>query len=70
MLGPFADEHVEGLGDSELDAFERLLDEADHDIYAWVTEQSPAPAAFDNALLAQIRAFRFRAHAARAGRSA
>ncbi len=70
VLGPFADEHVERLGDSDLDDFERLLDQTDHDIYAWITEQTPPPAAFDNALLAQIRAFRFRAHAARAGRDA
>ena len=70
MLGPFADEHVGRLGESDLDAFEQLLDQSDHDIYAWITGQAAAPALYDTALLAQIRAFRFRAHAARAGRSA
>ena len=32
ILGPFADRHVSNVSDAELDLFEALLEQADHDI--------------------------------------
>ena len=57
ILGPFADSHVRNLSEAELDAFERLLDLPDHDVYAWIVGADPAPPEHDTSLLARIRAF-------------
>lgn len=43
ILGPFAAKHVPNMSDDELAAFEKILDELDVDIYAWVTKQKPIP---------------------------
>ncbi|MFN3614232.1 MAG: succinate dehydrogenase assembly factor 2 [Rubrimonas sp.] len=37
LLGSYADGPMADLGCSELDAFEALLDENDHDLYAWLS---------------------------------
>ena len=65
ILGPFADHHVAKLSPAQLDAFEVLLDQPDHDLYAWIIGQAPAPAAFDGEVLDLIRDFRFIARTAR-----
>lgn len=37
ILGPWADEQVAGLDAAELDRYEALLGENDHDLYQWIT---------------------------------
>jgi len=59
ILGGFADRRLAGLDESGVDAFERLLDAQDQDVYAWITEQAPPPPEHDTLTLALIRAFRF-----------
>jgi antitoxin CptB len=59
ILGGFADRHLAGLDETGLDAFARLLDAPDQDVYEWVTELAPAPREHDTPVLASIRAFRF-----------
>ena len=66
ILGPFADAHLEGLDEADLDHFEVLLDQPDHDLYAWIVGQADPPQAFDVPVLALIRQFRFDARLARA----
>ena len=56
ILGPFADAALPGLGAVGLEQFERLLDENDHDVYAWIVGAAPAPAEFDNEVMAALRA--------------
>ena len=58
ILGPFADSHVESMTPAQLERFERLLDEPDRDLYAWVTGTAPTPPAFDDDIMARLRAFR------------
>ena len=58
ILGPFADRHAASMTPAQLDRFERLLDEPDHDLYAWVTGAAPTPPAFDDDIMARLRAFR------------
>lgn len=58
ILGPFADRHVRAMTDGELDRFESLLEQSDHDIYGWIMGSLPIPAAFDDDLMARLRAFR------------
>jgi antitoxin CptB len=58
ILGRFADRKLAGLDEAGLDAFERLLEAPDQDVYEWITEQAAAPAEYDTPTLALIRAFR------------
>ena len=58
ILGPFADERLAGMDETAVDAFEDLLNAADQDVYAWITEQAAAPPEYDTPTLALIRAFR------------
>jgi antitoxin CptB len=44
ILGPYADTQLSQLGADELDAYERLLDENDQDLYLWVTGAQDRPA--------------------------
>ena len=36
ILGPFGREGLAGLSDPDLDLYEVLLEENDHDLYAWI----------------------------------
>jgi antitoxin CptB len=58
ILGRFADRKLVDLDEAGLDAFERLLEANDQDVYEWITEQAAAPAEYDTSTLALIRAFR------------
>jgi len=58
ILGAFADRYAPSMSDAELSRFEALLEQADHDIYGWIMGSLPIPAAFDDDLLARLRAFR------------
>jgi antitoxin CptB len=52
ILGPYADACLAGLTPEGLALFEALLDENDHDLYAWITArigpdaQGPGPVRF------------------------
>jgi antitoxin CptB len=61
VLGPFADSHALSLTDIEVEAFERLLDRNDHDVYGWIVGSvaggGEAPTADEVELISRIRAF-------------
>lgn len=40
LLGGFADARLADLPDADLDAFERLMEENDQDLYAWLSGQT------------------------------
>lgn len=59
LLGEFARRHVPDFSAAQLDRYERLLESnPDGEIFAWATGRSPVPAAFDNDVMALLRAFR------------
>jgi antitoxin CptB len=62
ILGPFADAHLEELSPEQLDLFERLIDQPDHDLYGWIVGSLPTPEPFECDVLDLIRSFRFFAH--------
>ena len=64
ILGPFADQHGRSLSDAELDAFERLLEVPDQDLYGWLTGREPAPAEAQGPVFDRLKAFAGEAHAA------
>jgi len=43
ILGRFADEHLAGFDEAQLDRYEALLDRADPDIFAWVSGGTVPP---------------------------
>lgn len=43
ILTAYATSHLPGLSDADLDLYEFLLAESDHDLYGWVTGQFPVP---------------------------
>lgn len=45
ILGPFADERLEGLGEDDLRLYDALLEENDQELYLWVTGAQPGPEA-------------------------
>lgn len=55
ILGPFADARLAALAPAALDRFEVLLNENDHDLYAWIGGAGTAPEALAG-LVAEIRA--------------
>ncbi len=54
ILGTFSDTHAALLNKDDLATFESLLDENDHNIYAWISGKIAAPTHF-NGLLELIR---------------
>lgn len=45
ILGPWADAHLAGLGEAELQLYDALLAENDQDLIAWILGQAVPPAA-------------------------
>ena len=57
IMGRFADAMIGMLSDAELDAFERLSDQPEPDVYAWITGERPVPSEHDTALFGKLRSF-------------
>lgn len=43
ILTDFSDRELAALDASELDLYEELLEENDHDIYGWISGRDPVP---------------------------
>lgn len=56
ILGPWADAHLAGLDAARLQVYDRLLEENDQDLMAWILGQATPPAAIAG-LLEEIAAF-------------
>lgn len=57
ILGGFAAEAVATMSEAELDAFEALLAQPDHDLYLWITGKREAPIEFEGPVLERLSAF-------------
>lgn len=57
LLGGFADAHLVAFDDAELDIFERLLEESDHDILSWIVGDVAVPPHADTAVFQRLKAF-------------
>jgi antitoxin CptB len=62
IIGGFARKHLAELSPAQVDAFERLIDQPDQDIYAWIIGREPVPEAFADDVMDLIRSFRFFVH--------
>ena len=47
ILGAFADKHLAELESADLEVYEALLSENDHDLYAWVSGRDTPPDRFE-----------------------
>lgn len=55
LLGGFADRALADMSERELDAFERLIETPDPDLFAYITGRAVPPPDLDAALLRRIR---------------
>lgn len=46
ILTDFTDRELAELNEVELDLYEELLEESDHDIYGWISGRDPVPARY------------------------
>lgn len=46
ILGRWSDSHLADLAPEDIETYDLLLSENDHDLYRWVSGQEPAPARF------------------------
>jgi antitoxin CptB len=61
IMGRFADVHLPGFSDAELDQFEHLLEALETDLLSWVTGVSEVPPGHDTAMFRRVRDFHFAA---------
>ena len=59
IMGQFADAHIAGLDETELDEFERLLGVPDWDVYAWLTGSKPVPPNYAGPVLDRLLTFEY-----------
>jgi antitoxin CptB len=48
LFGSFAARHLAALSRLQLDRYEALLEESDHDLFAWISGQQPVPDRHDH----------------------
>jgi antitoxin CptB len=58
LMGGFARAHVGHMTESELNAFEALIEFPDPEMLSWITGKSPVPADVANPLLPELIKFR------------
>ena len=64
IVGGFADAELAGMSGEELDAFERLLEVPDGDLYDWIVDRAPPAPEHDGPVMHRLRAFRLQVSAA------
>lgn len=57
FFGRFADAHVAALTAEQLDRYEALLNENDHDLFAWISGRRPVPAEHDHDVFRMLKNF-------------
>lgn len=58
VFGQFAEQEIGTLSDTDLDEFEAIMDEDDHDLHSWVTGAKPTPAHRQTPLFDRIASYR------------
>ncbi len=58
VFGQFAEDQLAGLSEPELDEFEAIMGEDDHDLNAWITGARELPEKLRTPLFARLAAYR------------
>jgi len=59
ILGSFAEAHLAGFDDAQLDRYEALLDVPDPDIFDWLTGRAPPPPERNHDVTRMLLAFKY-----------
>jgi len=59
IFGNFVEQNITGFSEDDIIWFERIFEEQDHEILAWVTKGEPVPEEFDTPLMHRIQALDF-----------
>ncbi|HYD31528.1 MAG TPA: succinate dehydrogenase assembly factor 2 [Azospirillaceae bacterium] len=57
IIGTFADRHIEGFDEAQLERFEGLLEMSDPDLYDWMMGRVPVPPALDHDVMHLLKGF-------------
>ncbi len=57
VFGQFAEDEIATLSDAELDEFEAIMGEDDHDLHAWITGANPLPEHLRTPLFARVASY-------------
>jgi antitoxin CptB len=59
ILGSFAEAHLAGFGEAQLDRFEALLEMPDAELFDWINRRTLPPPEYDNDVTRLLLAFRY-----------
>ncbi len=59
FVGNFAERHLHAFDGGQIERFEAILEQDEHDIYRWLTGQEPVPPEHDNDVMALLLNFDF-----------
>lgn len=59
LLGSFADQHIESFHETQLEEFEKLLENPDPDLYDWVSGQKKVDGREESSVMTLLLAHRF-----------
>lgn len=54
VMGRFAEAHLDGMDEAELELYDRILSHPDPDLYNWITAQEPVPANYMDPVMEKL----------------
>ncbi len=57
LLGRFAQRYIPEMTDAHLAQFSALIENADPDLYMWISNRRPVPPEWDTEVMAMLRAY-------------
>ena len=58
VLGQFSEKYLRTMSENDIDLFEAIINENEHDIYAWLAGREPAPEQHKNHIMNMILDFK------------
>ncbi len=58
VLGQFGEKYLSTMSENDIDLFEAIINENEHDIYAWLAGREPVPAQHENHIMNMILNFK------------
>ncbi|MFP6746593.1 MAG: succinate dehydrogenase assembly factor 2 [Alphaproteobacteria bacterium] len=58
ILGQFAERHLPAMSVADMDLYEAVINENEHDIYAWLAGREAVPAEHDHHIMKMILNFK------------
>ena len=58
VLGQFGEKYLPTMSENDIDLFEAIINENEHDIYAWLAGREPTPEQHENHIMTMILNFK------------